>query len=202
MNPFDLTEDQKDCIQELINVAMGQASDQLARYLDTFVYLKVPDIETVNAEHLTKTLAEQQSTVAVVSQGFFGYEGIRGEALLIYQDEDSERIADLLGYEPDELSKDEQLIDISSILTTTFLNVFASQIDNQMSYNAPKLLPNVQNSLSAHLQQMTFSWDMALKVNINYQVTDYSFNCNMILLIPETAMNNIKTVIDRILEDF
>ena len=108
----------------------------------------------------------------------------------------------MLGYEPDELSKDEQLIDISSILTTTFLNVFASQIDNQMSYNAPKLLPSIQNSLSNHLQQMTFSWDMALKVNINYQVTDYSFNCNMILLIPETAMANIKTVIDRILEEF
>jgi chemotaxis protein CheC len=202
MNTFDLTEDQQDCLQELINVAMGQASDQLARYLDTFVYLKVPNIENVNAEELKKTLADQQNTVAVVSQGFFGHEGIRGEALLIYQDEDSERIADLLGYEPDELSKDEQLIDISSILTTTFLNVFASQIDNQMSYNAPKLLPNVQNSLSKHLQHMTFSWDMALKVNINYQVTDYSFNCNMILLIPETAMANIKTVIDRILDDF
>jgi len=202
MNTFHLTEDQQDCLQELINVAMGQASDQLARYLDTFVYLKVPSIESVSAEELTQTLAEQHNTVAVVSQGFFGHEGIRGEALLIYQDEDSDRIADLLGYEPDELSKDEQLIDISSILTTTFLNVFASQIDNQMSYNAPKLLPSVQNSLSKHIQQMTFSWDMALKVNINYQVTDYSFNCNMILLIPETAMANIKTVIDRILEEF
>jgi chemotaxis protein CheC len=202
VNTFHLTEDQQDCLQELINVAMGQASDQLARYLDTFVYLKVPSIESVNADELTKTLAEQQNTVAVVSQGFFGHEGIRGEALLIYQDEDSERIADLLGYEPDELSKDEQLIDISSILTTTFLNVFASQIDNQMSYNAPKLLPSVQKSISQHLQQMTFSWDMALKVNINYQVTDYSFNCNMILLIPETAMANIKAVIDRILEEF
>lgn len=202
MNTFHLTEDQEDCLQELINVAMGQASDQLARYLDTFVYLKVPSIESVSAEELTQTLAEQQNTVAVVSQGFFGHEGIRGEALLIYQDEDSNHIADLLGYEPDELSKDEQLIDISSILTTTFLNVFASQIDNQMSYNAPKLLPSVQNSLSKHIQQMTFSWDMALKVNINYQVTDYSFNCNMILLIPETAMANIKAVIDRILEDF
>ncbi|GAA0810797.1 chemotaxis protein [Colwellia sp. D2M02] len=202
MNAFHLTEDQQDCLQELINVAMGQASDQLARYLDTFVYLKVPSIESISTSSLTQTLDDKESAVAIVSQGFFGYEGIRGEALLVYQDEDSGRIADLLGYEPDELSHDEQLIDISSILTTTFLNVFASQIDNQMSYNAPKLLPSAQNSLSEHLQQMTFSWDFALKVNINYQVTDYSFNCNMILLIPETAIMNIKKVIDRILEDF
>lgn len=202
MTEFHLTEDQQDCLQELINVAMGQASDQLARYLDTFVYLKVPSIESVDAKELFETLSQQQNTMAVVSQGFFGYEGIRGEALLAYQEEDSGRIADLLGYEPDELSQDEQLIDISSILTTTFLNVFASQIDNQMSYNAPKLLPSMKNSLSEHLQQMTFNWDLALKVNINYQVTDYSFNCNMILLIPETAILNIKNVLDRILADF
>jgi chemotaxis protein CheC len=181
---------------------MNQASDQLARYLDTFVYLKVPSIESVAADELIETLSQQQNTMAIVSQGFFGYEGIRGEALLVYQEEDSGRIADLLGYEPGELSQDEQLIDISSILTTTFLNVFASQIENQMSYNAPKLLPSVQNSLTEHLQQMTFNWDLALKVNINYQVTDYSFNCNMILLIPETAIINIKNVLDRILEDF
>lgn len=202
MSEFHLTEDQLDCLQELINIAMGQASDQLARYLDTFVYLKVPSIESVDAKNLMQTLSEQKNMMAVVSQGFFGHEGIRGEALLVYQEEDSGRIADLLGYEPDELSQDEQLIDISSILTTTFLNVFAQQIDNQMSYNAPKLLPNVQGNLSEHLQQMPFTWDLALKVNINYQVTDYSFTCNMILLIPEIAITNIKLVLDRILAEF
>lgn len=202
MSEFHLTEDQQDCLQELINIAMGQASDQLARYLDTFVYLKVPSIESIDAKDLLKTLSQHKNTMAVVSQGFFGYEGIRGEALLSYQEEDSGRIADLLGYEPEELSKDEQLIDISSILTTTFLNVFARQIDNKMSYNAPKLLPNVRNSLSEHLQEMIFNWDLALRVNISYQVTDYSFNCNMILLIPETAIVNIKHVLDRILAEF
>jgi chemotaxis protein CheC len=202
MKEFHLTEDQQDCLQELINIAMGQASDQLARYLDTFVYLKVPSIESVDADELIKSLSQQQDTMAIVSQGFFAYEGIRGEALLVYQEKDSGRIADLLGYEPGELSQDEQLIDISSILTTTFLNVFAQQIGNQMSYNAPKLLPSVQNNLSEHLQQMTFSWDLALKVNINYQVTDYSFNCNMILLIPGAAILNIKSVLDRILAEF
>jgi chemotaxis protein CheC len=79
---------------------MNQASDQLARYLDTFVYLKVPSIESVAADELIETLSQQQNTMAIVSQGFFGYEGIRGEALLVYQEEDSGRIADLLGYEP------------------------------------------------------------------------------------------------------
>lgn len=210
MNHFNFTEDQQDCLQEIINVAMGQASDQLARYLDTFVYLKVPSIEQVSSQYLTDTLQSEEQAVAVVSQGFFGYEGIRGEALLMYQPKDSDKLADLLGYEPDELSVEEQIIDLSSILTTTFLNVFASQIDNQMSYSAPRLLfsKNSANkavsksTISEHIEQQPFNWDVALKVKITYQVTDYSFNCDMILLIPESAIMNIATVIDRILEEF
>ena len=202
MNASDLSEDQHDCLQELINVAMGQASDQLARYLDTFVYLKVPSIEQVRSEHLFDSLNHDLKAMAIVSQGFFGYEGIRGEALLMYQPLDSNRLADLLGYEADELSFDEQIIDLSSILTTTFLNVFARQIDNQMSYSAPRLLSTNLNKVNEHLQQQSFNWDYALKVKISYQVTDYSFNCDMVLLIPEEAITNIKTVIDRILADF
>lgn len=201
MSAFHLDEDQLDCLQELINVAMGQASDQLARYLNTFVFLKVPSIELVNAQDFSASLGNDQNHTAVVSQGFFGYEGIRGEALLVYQHKDSDHISDLLGYEPGELSEEEQLIDISAILTTTFLNVFAGQIENQMSYNAPKLLSNGSSAVTEYLEQLSFSWDMALKVNITYQVTDYSFNCDMILLIPELAILNIKKVIDRILEE-
>lgn len=150
---YELNEDQQDCLQELINVAMGQASDQLARYLDTFVFLTVPNIELVNGHGLSSTLESNTDSTAVVSQGFFGYEGIRGEALLVYQHKDSDRIADLLGYEPGELSVEEQLIDISSILTTTFLNVFASQIENQMSYSAPKLLAHTQDTVSDYIKQ-------------------------------------------------
>jgi len=202
MNQFNLTEDQQDCLQEIINVAMGQASDQLARYLDTFVYLKVPNIEQVNSQHLSEAFKTDKQAVAVVSQGFFGYEGIRGEALLMYQPKDSDRLADLLGYEPDELTVEEQIIDLSSILTTTFLNVFASQIDNQMSYSAPRLLSSNKSAVSEHIEHQSFNWDLALKVKITYQVTDYSFNCDMILLIPESAIVNITAVIDRILEEF
>lgn len=202
MSAFNLNEDQQDCLQELINVAMGQASDQLARYLDTFVHLNVPSIEQVDASDLSQVLYSDSQANAVVSQGFFGYEGIRGEALLVYKSSDTNKIADLLGYEPDELSIDEQLTDISSILTTTFLNVFATQIENQMSYSAPRLLSSNNSPVKEYLEQLSFSWDLALKVKITYQVTDYSFNCDMILLIPEVAIINIKNVIDRILEEY
>lgn len=202
MNNLNLNTDQQDCLQEIINIAMGQASDQLARYLDTFVYLKVPSIEQVSADSVFTILGANQKIDTIVSQGFFGYEGIRGEALLMYQPKDSERLAELLGYEPEDVTFEEQIVDLSSILTTTFLNVFAKQIDNQMSYSAPRIISSGSSDISEHIQQQAFNWDLALKVRISYQVTDYSFNCDMILLIPEEAIENIKSVMDRIMETF
>lgn len=71
-----------------------------------------------------------------------------------------------------------------------------------MSYSAPRLLSASTNPLVEHVENLSFNWDMALKVKITYRVTDFSFNCDMILLIPESAITNIKSVLDRILSEF
>lgn len=204
MNQIQLTEDQRDCLQELINVAMGLASDKLARFLDTFVHLQVPFIELVDSAKIPQAIDENygSESVSVVSQGFYGNEGIRGESLLIYRTDHAQDIAQILGYEPDEASEAEQLIDISSILTTTFLNGLAEQIENQLSYSAPRVVSSLQCSVNEHLKQLSYNWELALKVDISYQVTDYSFNCDMVLLIPGEAIENIQTILDRILEEF
>ena len=47
MTDLSFTEEQRDCLQELINVAMGLAIDKLARFLNTFVHLQVPAIGLV-----------------------------------------------------------------------------------------------------------------------------------------------------------
>ncbi len=204
MSEITLTEEQRDCLQELVNVAMGQASDKLARFLDTFVHLNVPYIELVSSATLPVEFDENygDQNVSMVSQGFFGNDGIRGESLLIYLIDNTKEIADILGYEPEEASENEQITDISSILTTTFLNSFAEQIENQLSYSAPRIVSSAQTCVADHIKQLSFNWELALKVDIKYQVTDFSFNCDMILLIPGEAIQNIQLVLDRILGEF
>jgi len=204
MNDITLTEEQRDCLQELINVAMGRASDKLARYLQTFVHLQVPYIELIDSNVLPERFAETyaEEGVSLVSQGFYGERGILGESLLIYKSHDAHGIAEILGYEPDDVSEVEQLTDISSILTTTFLNGLAEQINNQLAYSAPRVVSSMETPLDQHLQQLSFNWDLALKVDISYQVVDFSFNCDMVLLIPGEAIKNIQTVLDQILDEF
>lgn len=204
MTSLGFNDEQRDCLQELINVAMGLASDKLARFLNTFVHLQVPSIALVGASHLPAEFENryQDAEVALVSQGFFGNEGLRGEAIVLYQMENAHKIAALLGYDVGDVSEIEMLTDISSILTTTFLNGLASQIENSLSYSAPRILSSRQGEVTSLLQNTSFHWEHALKVDISYQLIDHSFNCDMILLIPGEAVTNIKHILDRILEEF
>ena len=204
MNQLGFNIEQKDCLQEIINVAMGLASDKLARFLNTFVHLQVPSIALVGANHIPAEFENRyaDTEAALVSQGFFGDEGVRGEAIVLYKMDNAHRIAELLGYEPGDVSEIEMLTDISSILTTTFLNGLAQQIENSLSYSAPRILSSRHGNLTDLLQHTSFHWEHALKVDISYQLIDHSFNCDMILLIPDEAVNRIKTILDRIWEDF
>ena len=42
-----LNEDRRDALQEVANLAMGQAATRLARLLDTFIELSVPRVQVV-----------------------------------------------------------------------------------------------------------------------------------------------------------
>lgn len=198
------SEDQKDCLQELINVAMGLASDKLARFLDTFVHLQVPAIELVNSTQIPSELQSRYAAVqtALVSQGFLGDDGLRGEAIVLYQMENAHRISTLLGYDTDSSSELEMLTDISSILTTTFLNSLSGQMGTSLSYSAPRVLSSRQNDVIQVLHDTAGHWELALKVDIRYQLIDHAFHCDMLLLIPGEAVLDIRQILARILEEY
>src|SRR5690606_26102585 len=195
---------QRDCLQELVNVAMGLASDKLARYLNTLVHLQVPAIKLVRTEQLPEHFAgrHQQQSVTMISLGFFGDQGLRGETIMLYQLENVGIIAKLLGYSDDDSSEAEMLTDISSVLTTTFLNGLAEQLDNSFSYAAPRILSSRDKHFAEKLASTAEQWQLALQVDIRYQLTDYSFNCDMILLIPGEAVLRLRVILDQILANF
>ena len=204
MTDFQFSEEQRDCLQELVNVAMGLASDKLARYLNTLVHLQVPAIKLVKTERLPEHFSAryQQQSVTMISLGFFGDQGLRGETIMLYQLENVDVIAKLLGYSDDDSSEAEMLTDISSVLTTTFLNGLAEQLENSFSYAAPRILSSRDAHFADKLATTAEQWQLALQVDIRYQLTDYSFNCDMILLIPGEAVLRLRLILDQILASF
>ena len=54
-----LTEDEKDCLQELMNVAYGSATAAITEILNAFAKLSIPKIQIINANDLKAYLSKE-----------------------------------------------------------------------------------------------------------------------------------------------
>ncbi len=185
-----LNEEQRDCYQEITNVAMGQAADLLARLLNVYVILPIPNVNLLEVTELQMALSELESSksVSAVCQGFIGA-GISGEALLIFNDASFEDIARLMDFEGevDDSTEVELLTDVASILNGACLNGIAQQLDVNFSLGHPVVLGqhcNIGDLVKAENKQ----WKKALAIEINYQIKDYNINCDLLLLFTEDSL--------------
>ncbi|WP_199610815.1 chemotaxis protein [Flocculibacter collagenilyticus] len=208
----ELSPDQKDCLQEIVNLATGQASNTLARYLSALVNINVPAMRLVKPTLLYKKLAlehdaeddsaliEDKKHFSTVSQSFLSDE-IRGDTLLFFPNVDFTQLPSA----EHQIAPDDNhniLLDVSAIINTAFLNTFSEQLEQSFSYNAPRLHQVDPNQPLQQLNDLLFTWDYALEIEIAYQVEKLSFNCRMVLLFPNDAIKRIQLVLDDILSDY
>jgi chemotaxis protein CheC len=205
MNQYLLTEEQRDCLQEITNVAMGQAGDRLARLLDVFVVLSIPHVSVLNPTDISMTLhslnhESDDHKVHGVCQGFIGG-GIAGEAMLIFNKTDFNDLASLLKYgkATDEQAENELLMDTANVLNGACLRGLAEQLDTHFSFGPPMLLGqhcNIHDLLVGN----NMKWKQALVVEINYAIENHQINCDLLLVIAEHSIAGLLQKLDYLLD--
>ena len=197
-----LTEDQRDCYQEIVNVAMGQAADLLARLLNVFVIMPIPNVNLIEVSELNmalKSLEDADSTSAVC-QGFIGA-GIAGEALLVFNDASFSDIAKLMKHRGELTSNTELelIMDIASILNGACLNGIAQQLDVQFSQGHPIVLGQHCN-LTDLVKTENRTWKKTLAIEINFTIEHHNVNCDLLLLFTEDSIANLNTRISFLID--
>ncbi|MFT4925395.1 MAG: chemotaxis protein CheC [Phenylobacterium sp.] len=205
----EINEDQRDCLQEIVNVAMGQAGESLARLLEVFVQLSVPRIRLIDSQEINPELQAmiggKDVQVSAVRQAFYRSGGdldIQGEALLVFSDTSFHDLADLMSYD-EELTKtveEELLLDVSNILNGACLIGIAEQLDFELGYSPPSL---IGTSLYTHqiLSEEQLSWVQALMIEITYRLENRSFNCNLMFLMTGESIRALLNSIDAFLDE-
>lgn len=183
----------RDCIQEISNVAMGQAADLLARLLNVFVKLPIPRVNILEASELQMALSltEQNNTYSAVCQGFIG-SGISGEALLIFSDSSFGDIAKLLKYngEIDRTVELELLMEVASILVGACTNGIAQQLDTTFSQGHPVVLGQ-HIKVSELIKANAKRWKKTMAIEITYEIENYNISCDLLLLFTEDSLENL-----------
>jgi len=199
-----LTEDQRDCLQEIANVAMGRAGDLLARLLGTFVTLSVPKIGILVPTEVRNFIAVEN--VSTVRQSFYnitGPYGLRGETLMVFDGGSFCGLAELLDYGSEKLTvtaEQELLLDIANVLGGACLTGIAEQLGEELFFGPPSILG--QNVFGARVLPLEYlQWNASLSIEINYRLEKRAFHCDLLLLMPDSAIGWLVTRLNRLLDD-
>ncbi|WP_421211854.1 response regulator [Aeromonas enteropelogenes] len=190
-----ITPEIRDVYQELANVSMGQAADLLARLLNAFVVLPIPNVNVLEVSelHMALSAAADSDTLSAVCQGFIGA-GIAGEALLLFHDSSFKDLARLMNHQGalDRTAELELLMDTANVLIGAFLRGYASQLDTPFSQGHPVVLGQ-HRPINELINTNKSRWRRTLAIEINYRIQDYAVQCDLLLLFTEDSiatMNN------------
>jgi chemotaxis protein CheC len=202
MNHLAHDPEEHDALREIVNIAMGQAGDSLARLFNTFVKLPVPRVRQVEASSMLESMREivgEHEQVTAVRQGFSG--PLQGEALVIFDSQGCSELAELLGYAPDSHNEEELLLDVANVLTGACLGGIANQLSYDLSFSPPSILVH-HGALDQVLDSARpLPWRTALLVEVNFRIEDRAFRCHVFVFWPEAAMARLQQAVKTFLEE-
>lgn len=199
---ISLSIEQRDCYQEIANIAMGQAADRLARLLDAYILLPVPKVNLMEAKDLYMALADSLNNPDsfTICQGFVG-SGVSGEVLLFFNDVSFDELANLLGYQHnDDLNiKGELLMDASSVLAGSCLQGLGDQLNIQFIQSNPLVITK-GNQDEKIIKLNSSLWRQTLTIEIHYSLAHLNIDCDLLLIFSESTVAQLHNKIDFLLD--
>tara|TARA_R110001583_G_scaffold9831_3_gene46070 strand:- start:1457 stop:2083 length:627 start_codon:yes stop_codon:yes gene_type:complete len=207
MNSLDFTEDQRDYLQEICNIGMGQAGASLSVLFEQYVTLSVPAIEIIRAQDLTSALRKliPAEKISAVRQGFYTHitdPKFCGESLTIFSHTSFDGLAQLLAFDEEmtPLFEQEILLEISNIINGACLSGIAEQLSERF-FNTPPSIIGQSIAVDSLFNKQEIQWDHALSIKIEYSVEKHSFQCDLLLLLPDNAIKYLQTILNKLLDE-
>ena len=188
-----------EAFREITNVAMGQAGDLLARLLNVFVQLPIPQVNLLEASELRMALqaTRDEDKVTSVCQGFIGA-GVAGEAMLIFHDSNYQDMSRLMGGElprtPDisaDTAEAEMVLDVATVLIGAVTKGIAEQLDIKFSLGHPLILGR-HVDINDLLAEEAFNWRRILCAEFSYSIEHHDLSCDVLLLFTEDSLRVIR----------
>lgn len=187
----DSLEDKLDAFRELSNVAMGQAGERLAKVLNKFVDLPIPNVSLIKANELAMTLAaiDERQNVSAISKGFISRH-IKGEAFIVFNEGNVDSLSKLMGrqVETEQPVDLEVLMDVSNLIIGACLNGLSSQLKTPISHSSPLVL-GMNTSINEIVEQSISRWEQVLAIEIAYSISEEGIYFELLLVIPSTEID-------------
>ncbi|NOZ70258.1 MAG: chemotaxis protein CheC [Deferribacteres bacterium] len=144
-----LTDEEVDILQEIMNIAFGQAASDLADVIDIHVILSVPFVKILQAPELPDYIRDEIRdicNISIIEQKFLGK--FRGNALMVFPSHAGKELIALFGLEenthidadPVETLGRETLMEVGNIMIGACIGKLAELLKDSVTYSPPRLI--------------------------------------------------------------
>lgn len=147
---ININEEERDILQEVMNIAFGKASADLAEIIDVYVVLSIPEIKLMNTAEVAGYIEEEienLENIKVIKQSYSGK--FHGTALLLFPGGAGKKLFSLFDNgsaaagESEDLSfvlEKETLLEVGNILIGASVSKVAELLDDVVSYRPPRII--------------------------------------------------------------
>lgn len=203
-NELVLNEDEKDCLQELMNISYGSATAAIAEIIDKFATLNIPSIETLSISEFKKHLSTKlnsNSTQYVTNQLISG--SLSGETMFIMNEESTFNLASEFDLDDEEMDEDELkdvVLEISNIITSTTLGKLAELVETTISFSPPSI--NIIKSFDDLDDHYTNEYSHIIIISTDIKFEEQNIKGELLILSKDNAIIYLKDALNKMLDEF
>ncbi|MCD6526757.1 MAG: chemotaxis protein CheC [Desulfuromonas sp.] len=208
--PELFTDEEKDILQEVMNIAFGQASADLAEVIDIFVILSVPEIHVLKGHQLPGYLCEElqsSGTVNIIEQGFLGK--FSGQALLIFPTGAEKELLTLFNQDQElttldidiDILEQETLVEVGNILIGACIGKIAELLSDVVTYDPPRLIAK-DYCLEDCQQSPVPAESFAISIRTVFRFDQQNVEGYLFLITNQHSIDWLKKALSTFLESF
>jgi chemotaxis protein CheC len=196
MNNITLSEDEKDVLQELINIAYGNATAVVAQMLDAFASLSIPNIEVMETDKLLENFYHLKSSSYFFSTQAFNGE-FSGESAFFIDNESAQNLSKHLELE-DEDDLNDAILELTNVLTSSLTTRLAQEMSTEVKFSLPSISKVPLDEISKNKTFQQYSQVIVIDTQLNFE--DQKINGEIFILTKDGSIEWLKNQLGIILE--
>ncbi len=206
----DFSEEELDILQEVMNIAFGQATSDLAELIDIYVVLNVPEVKLIPSEELTdyiNSTIKDCETTSIVVQSYLGK--FKGKALLIFPFGAGRELITMLDPESEEPASGDQLntlenetlIEVGNILIGACIGKLTEMLKDHVNYSPPRVI-NHDSSQSSLFENIIEPDHSAITMNTVFSFEGRDINGYLFFISDPESIKWLKMALHTFMEQY
>ncbi len=205
-----LSTDEIETLKEIMNIAFGNATADLAEVIDVHVKLSLPDVKLVDGGALPNEIVravDAYQDTSLVNQSFWG--DFKGNSLLVFPRRAAPKILQLIQPEDTPFLTDaastalerETLLEIGNILIGACVGKIASLLHTIVTYSPPLVMHRDPEAYQAYMQSVP-PGQKAILMETVFSIDENDIHGMLMILTDALSINWLRKALTDFLEGF